>query len=34
MQAHEYREGMFGPAVKSKSFATGMGAEVVDAGTC
>jgi len=32
VQAREYREGMFGPAVKSKSFATGMGAEVVDAG--
>ena len=31
VQAREYREGMFGPAVKSKSFATGMGAEVVDA---
>jgi 2-keto-4-pentenoate hydratase/2-oxohepta-3-ene-1,7-dioic acid hydratase in catechol pathway len=28
VQAHEYREGMFGPAVKSKSFATGMGASV------
>ncbi len=31
VQAREYREGMFGPAVKSKSFATGIGAEVVDA---
>jgi len=31
VQAHEYREGMFGPAVKSKSFATGIGADVVDA---
>ena len=30
VQAHEYREGMFGPAVKSKSFATGIGPDAVD----
>ena len=30
VQAHEYREGMFGPAVKSKSFATGIGSDSVD----
>jgi len=31
VQAHEYRHGLFGPAVKSKSFANSMGAEVVTA---
>ena len=30
VQAHEYREGMFGPAVKSKSFATGIGSDTAD----
>jgi 2-keto-4-pentenoate hydratase/2-oxohepta-3-ene-1,7-dioic acid hydratase in catechol pathway len=30
VQAHEYREGMFGPAVKSKSFATGISPDSAD----